>query len=125
MRLIKTLIVLVGILLQAIVAMVFFEGHRAFSIEPMQWWFPWTAYSVGGIVSAAFCLWGYYAIQRKVFLRKSSSMANVTIEIITQTGAKSTIPRKTIFSDAKGNVFMTDQSIHIIGKGKVQAKEAK
>mgnify|MGYP000275805373 CR=1 FL=1 len=55
MRLLKTLIILVGILLQAIVAMVFLEGHRALSTEPMEWWYPWLAYTIGGF--AAWVLW--------------------------------------------------------------------
>jgi len=48
MILLRVVIVLAGVLLQAIVAMVFFELHRAYAIEPMERWYPWLAYIVGG-----------------------------------------------------------------------------
>lgn len=71
MRLLKTLTVLVGLLLQAVIAMVFLESHRALSIDPMEWWFPWLAYAVGGVIAGILCMVGFNKID-KMFKRRSS-----------------------------------------------------
>lgn len=71
MRLLKTLTVLVGLLLQAVIAMVFLESHRALSIEPMEWWYPWLAYAVGGVVASILCAFGFHKID-KMFKRSKS-----------------------------------------------------
>jgi len=71
MRLLKTLIALVGLLLQAVIAMVFLESHHALSIDPMEWWYPWLAYAVGGVIAGILGLVGFNKID-KMFKKRSS-----------------------------------------------------
>ena len=71
MRLLKTLTILVGLLLQAVIAMVILESHRALSIEQMEWWYPWLAYAVGGVVAGILCAFGFRKVD-KMFKRSKS-----------------------------------------------------